>query len=85
MAWRKLSLRFARGLSTISRVGVVGGGQMGSGIAYVSAVNAKIPVVVVDQSEEACKVRKGRKRAELILLCGLCLLYTSDAADEEDS
>ncbi|GAB5357286.1 hypothetical protein AAMO2058_000361300 [Amorphochlora amoebiformis] len=28
---------------------------MGSGIAYVSAVNAKIPVVVVDQSEEACK------------------------------
>ncbi len=29
-------------------VGVIGAGQMGSGIAYVSAVNAKIPVLIMD-------------------------------------
>lgn len=32
-------------------VGVIGAGQMGSGIAYVSAVNAKIPVLIMDPNE----------------------------------
>jgi 3-hydroxybutyryl-CoA dehydrogenase len=38
-----------RGIAT---VGVVGGGQMGTGIAFVTAVRAKRNVVVMDVSEE---------------------------------
>lgn len=33
-------------------MGIVGGGQMGSGIAYVAAANAKLNVTLVDISEK---------------------------------
>jgi threonine dehydrogenase-like Zn-dependent dehydrogenase len=36
----------------VSSVGVVGAGQMGTGIAYVAAVTAKLPVVLYDKSAE---------------------------------
>ena len=34
-----------------SRVGVVGGGQMGSGIAYVASVVSGLPVTLVDSRQ----------------------------------
>jgi 3-hydroxybutyryl-CoA dehydrogenase len=40
------------GTRGISTVGVVGGGQMGTGIAFVTAVRAKKNVVVMDLSEQ---------------------------------
>lgn len=33
-----------------SRVAVIGGGQMGTGIAYVTSVTARLPVLIVDSS-----------------------------------
>mmetsp|Transcript_17580 Transcript_17580/g.24418 ORF Transcript_17580/g.24418 Transcript_17580/m.24418 type:complete len:303 (+) Transcript_17580:2-910(+) len=45
-----------RGLSTApSSLGVIGGGQMGTGIAFVGAVHAKLPVIIVDTAEEKCQ------------------------------
>jgi threonine dehydrogenase-like Zn-dependent dehydrogenase len=40
-------------ISSIKRVGVVGAGQMGQGIGVVSAVNAKLNVLMVDISAES--------------------------------
>jgi lactate dehydrogenase-like 2-hydroxyacid dehydrogenase len=34
-------------------LGVIGAGQMGTGIAYVGAVNAKVPVVLMDANEQS--------------------------------
>lgn len=47
-------VRHARAFSSssIERVAVVGGGQMGTGIAYVAALNAKLNVTVFDVSEK---------------------------------
>ncbi len=42
----------------VSKVGVLGAGMMGAGIAYVSA-NAGIDVVLIDQSQEAADRGKG--------------------------
>ncbi|KAL5638342.1 hypothetical protein ACGC1H_005128 [Rhizoctonia solani] len=39
----------------IKRFGVLGGGQMGLGIAYVGAVRAKIPVYIYDRSADQIK------------------------------
>ncbi|TFK26340.1 hypothetical protein FA15DRAFT_667647 [Coprinopsis marcescibilis] len=41
----------------IRRLGVLGAGQMGTGIALVSAMRAKVPVLLYDKSPE--QVRKG--------------------------
>ncbi|RXW25588.1 hypothetical protein EST38_g219 [Candolleomyces aberdarensis] len=41
----------------IRRLGVLGAGQMGTGIAMVSAVRAKVPVSIYDRSPE--QVKKG--------------------------
>jgi 3-hydroxybutyryl-CoA dehydrogenase len=37
-------------LRSVSRFGVVGAGQMGTGIAFVAAVHAKLPTVLVDSN-----------------------------------
>lgn len=42
-------------LSWIKRLGVVGAGQMGQGIGIVTAVQAQLPVTLVDASPEALK------------------------------
>ncbi|KDN47872.1 hypothetical protein RSAG8_03292, partial [Rhizoctonia solani AG-8 WAC10335] len=39
----------------IKRFGVLGGGQMGLGIAYVGAVRAKLPVYIYDRSSDQIK------------------------------
>lgn len=39
-------------LDQIKRVGVVGSGQMGLGIAYVAANVSRLPVVLMDVSPE---------------------------------
>jgi len=39
----------------VSHIGVVGAGQMGTGIAIVGAREAKTPVTIVDVSEEKCQ------------------------------
>jgi 3-hydroxybutyryl-CoA dehydrogenase len=46
-------------LENISRVGVIGSGQMGVGIALVAANIAKLPVTLVDARSDALK--KGLK------------------------
>lgn len=45
----------SRSLSTCKRLGVVGAGQMGTGIAIVGAARAKVPVTIVDVSEDRCR------------------------------
>lgn len=45
----------ARTFSTIKSFGVVGAGQMGTGIAIVASTVAKIPVIVYDSNSVALK------------------------------
>ena len=52
----------------VSKVGVLGSGMMGAGIAYVSA-NAGIEVVLIDQAQEAAD--KGKAYSESILDKGI--------------
>ena len=52
----------------VSRLGVLGAGMMGAGIAYVAA-NAGIEVVLIDASQEAAE--KGKAHAEGILDKGM--------------
>ncbi|KAI9793044.1 MAG: hypothetical protein M1816_000942 [Peltula sp. TS41687] len=52
--------------SEVQRLGVVGGGQMGLGIALVAAQKAQIPVTLVDSSQDA--LDKSLKFAGSILL-----------------
>ena len=52
----------------VTKVGVLGAGMMGAGIAYVSA-NAGIEVVLIDQSQEAAD--KGKSYSEGILDKGM--------------
>ena len=53
------SLSSASALGHVSRLGVIGSGQMGVGIALVAANLAKLPVTLVDAQPEALK--KGLK------------------------
>lgn len=53
-----------RGSMPVSKVGVIGGGLMGSGIAEVSA-RAGLDVVVVESTDEATKVATGRLEMSL--------------------
>ena len=48
VAKRALARAVAEGRRSISSLAVVGGGQMGTGIAYVTAVHAKKKAVVCD-------------------------------------
>ena len=53
---------------TVKKVGILGAGMMGAGIAYVSA-NAGIEVVLIDQSQEAAE--KGKAYSEGLLDKGM--------------
>ena len=53
---------------TVRKVGVLGAGMMGAGIAYVSA-NAGIEVVLIDQAQEAAE--KGKSYSEALLDKGM--------------
>lgn len=49
----------------IKRLGVLGAGQMGTGIALVSAAKAKVPVLLYDKSPE--QVKKGLSLVDKLL------------------
>lgn len=64
----------------VARVGILGAGMMGAGIAYVSA-NAGIDVVLIDQSQEAAD--KGRSYSEGILDKGMQRKKITQAKKDE--
>ncbi|QBY01509.1 3-hydroxyacyl-CoA dehydrogenase [Rhodophyticola sp. CCM32] len=65
---------------TVKRVGILGAGMMGAGIAYVSA-NAGIEVVLIDNAQEAAE--KGKSYAEGILDKGMARKkVTQDKKDQ---
>jgi len=49
----------------IRKLGVLGAGQMGTGIALVSALRAKVPVLIYDRSPE--QVKKGLALVDKLL------------------
>ncbi|KAI8993327.1 3-hydroxyacyl-CoA dehydrogenase [Pilobolus umbonatus] len=55
----------ATGLGNINRVAVIGSGQMGLGIAYVTANVTRLPVVLMDVSKE--QTEKGMKFMDKLL------------------
>ena len=65
---------------TVKKVGVLGAGMMGAGIAYVSA-NAGIEVVLVDQAQEAAD--KGKAYSEGILDKGISRKKVTPEKKEE--
>ena len=64
----------------VARVGILGAGMMGAGIAYVSA-NAGIDVVLIDQSQEAAD--KGKSYSEGILDKGMQRKKVTQAKKDE--
>jgi 3-hydroxybutyryl-CoA dehydrogenase len=50
-----ITLRISSLFSTVKSFGVIGAGQMGTGIAIVAATVAKIPVVIYDSNDIAIK------------------------------
>lgn len=62
----------------------VGAGQMGLGIAYVSAVHAKVPVLLYDKSKD--QVAKGLALMDKLLAKGVHkgVLDSSDAQDARE-
>ncbi|KAJ3576501.1 hypothetical protein NP233_g380 [Leucocoprinus birnbaumii] len=71
----------AHGIRTL---GVLGSGQMGTGIALVSALRAKVPVLVHDRSPE--QVKKGLALVDKLLAKDVSKgrLTTEDAKDAKD-
>ncbi|AJE45607.1 3-hydroxyacyl-CoA dehydrogenase NAD-binding domain-containing protein [Celeribacter indicus] len=65
---------------TVKKVGVLGAGMMGAGIAYVSA-NAGIEVVLIDQKQEAAD--KGKSYSEGILDKGISRKKVTPEKKEE--
>ncbi|KAG2158553.1 3-hydroxyacyl-CoA dehydrogenase [Suillus bovinus] len=65
----------------IKRLGVLGAGQMGTGIAFVSALHAKVPVLLHDKS--AHQISKGLSLIDKLLAKDVSKgrLQQSDAAD----
>ena len=57
-----IPVRFAH---EIRKLGVLGAGQMGTGIAFVSALRANVPVLLYDRSTE--QVKKGLSLINKIL------------------
>ncbi|KAI0157668.1 3-hydroxybutyryl-CoA dehydrogenase [Xylariaceae sp. FL1272] len=62
---RSFSSSAARDAAQVKRLGVVGAGQMGLGIALVAAQRAGVPVTVVDNSQAS--LDKGLKFADTLL------------------
>ena len=58
------------------RVGIIGGGAMGSQIADIMAINGK-EVIIKDISEEYLKKARENVEKNLNSLLEFCLLYTS--------
>ncbi|MCJ1338070.1 hypothetical protein MMC09_003355 [Bachmanniomyces sp. S44760] len=61
---------FSAGVNTaaaanVGRLGVIGAGQMGLGIALVAAQKAQVPVMIVDSKQES--IDKGLKFADFLL------------------
>lgn len=50
-----LTKSVSRLFSTVKSFGVIGAGQMGTGIAIVASTVAKIPVVIYDSNDIAIK------------------------------
>tara|TARA_R110002096_G_scaffold136122_13_gene288482 strand:+ start:531 stop:2735 length:2205 start_codon:yes stop_codon:yes gene_type:complete len=67
-ALEKGAVRPAQPDQTVKKVGIIGAGMMGAGIAYVSA-NAGIEVVLIDAKQEAAD--KGKTYSEAILDKGI--------------
>jgi 3-hydroxyacyl-CoA dehydrogenase/enoyl-CoA hydratase/3-hydroxybutyryl-CoA epimerase len=67
-ALEKGAVRPAQPDQTVKKVGIIGAGMMGAGIAYVSA-NAGIEVVLIDAKQEAAD--KGKAYSETILDKGI--------------
>ncbi|KAI9844789.1 MAG: hypothetical protein M1838_002045 [Thelocarpon superellum] len=72
MPWRALTAPSARSFSSsvtraaeVKKLGVIGAGQMGLGIALVAAQRAQVPVAVVDNSQAS--IDKGFKFADKLL------------------
>lgn len=64
----------------IERVGVVGGGIMGTGIAEVCA-RAGLPVTLVEVSPERAEAARGRIEASVAKAVRRGVLTAADAAD----
>jgi 3-hydroxybutyryl-CoA dehydrogenase len=63
------------------RLGIIGAGQMGIGIAYVGALRAKLPVTILDSKAEALK--RGQKFMNVLLQKDVLKgKITQDEADE---
>jgi 3-hydroxybutyryl-CoA dehydrogenase len=74
-------MSLAHGIRTL---GVLGSGQMGTGIALVSALRAKVPVLVHDRSPEQTK--KGLSLVDKLLAKDVSKgrLTSDDAKDARD-
>lgn len=68
----------------IRTLGVLGAGQMGTGISFVSALRAKVPVLVHDRSSE--QVKKGFSLVDKLLAKDVSKgkLTSDDAKDARD-
>lgn len=74
-------MSLAHGIRTL---GVLGAGQMGTGIALVSALRAKVPVLVHDKSSE--QVKRGLSLVDKLLAKDVSKgkLTSEDAKDARD-
>ena len=74
-------MSLAHGIRTL---GVLGAGQMGTGIALVSALRAKVPVLIHDRSPE--QVKKGLSLVDKLLAKDVSKgrLTSDDAKDARD-
>ncbi|KAI0442642.1 3-hydroxybutyryl-CoA dehydrogenase [Xylaria telfairii] len=82
--FRKFSSSPARNAAEVKRLGVIGAGQMGLGIALVAALKAGVPVTLVDNSQASLK--KGLAFADQLLAKDVSKSrITQEQADEARS
>lgn len=79
-ALEKGAMRPAQPDQTVKKVGIIGAGMMGAGIAYVSA-NAGIEVVLIDAKQEAAD--RGKSYSEGILDKGISRKKVTEAKKAE--